>query len=89
MTERIPAEAFHPAGFILAEMKARGWARDDIVARVEADTPGAGFGFRDYLDKKPGIMVGAKGFACLGRIFNLPPEDFMNLHRAWIERDQE
>ena len=85
MTERIPAEAFHPSEYILDEIEARGWTKDELISRLEKERGFKSAVFDLYLGGSPGIEIGADGSARLGRVFGVHPDFFLNLERAWLK----
>lgn len=80
---RIPVEVWPPGLFIQEELDARGWSHDDLHAKLGPDPI-------DHLavdivlavhDKN--LIVDEQTAAALGRAFDVSPEFFLNLDRAW------
>lgn len=87
MTERIPAEAFHPSEFIKDELEARGWSLADLVKRMPGDY-GINYVALDFYlsvgPDEPGLRMGdntgiAQAFG------DVDPQYFTNLERAWLD----
>ena len=84
MTERIPAEAFHPSEFVIEEAQARGWTRYDLIDRLEQEPGFKIVQFQLYLEGL-NVELGEDGAARLSRVFGTSPEFFLNLERAWLK----
>jgi len=85
--ERIPAEVFHPSEFILDEMKARGWSRDDLALRMGDDFGIQRLALDFYLDVGPdarNMRITPEYFA---RAFGTSEELWKNLENAWLKGD--
>lgn len=85
MTDRVPAEAFHPSEFIKDEMDARGWSLADLVKRMPGDY-GINYVALDFYlsigPEEPGLRMGDN--AGLGQAFGVDPEYLNNLEKAWL-----
>lgn len=82
---RVPAEVFHPAEFILEEMNARGWELDDVAARMGGNSEMNVLALGLYLTTRlPGMRLGDKTAAGLGRAFDVDGRYFLNLEAAWF-----
>lgn len=94
MSERRPI-VFPCGHFIAEEMKARGWSIRDVVMRM-GWTSKEEYGI-DYLtfalylacSGRRDILLGEDTAAKLGRVFDISPQLFLNLHKAWIDSGQE
>lgn len=84
MSDRTPAEVFHPSEFIQDELDARGWTLWDLAFRMGPDAPLEKLGLDFYFLCDPGIRLGDDGAAALGRAFGVSPEYFLNLERMWL-----
>lgn len=83
--QRLPAEAFHPAEFILEEMRARGWKLDDVAIRMGGDEDMNALTLGLYLTVRlPGMRLGDKTAAALGCAFDVDAQYFLNLEAAWL-----
>jgi HTH-type transcriptional regulator/antitoxin HigA len=83
MMARVPAEVSPPGEFIRKEMDARGWTDDDLHARL-GDDPVAHCAVDLILhvaDKD--LILDASTAGALGRAFDVSPQFFINLDRAW------
>lgn len=81
--ERIPAECEPASFYIKEEMAARGWTDDDLHARLGSD-PRDHFAVDLVLAvNDPNLILDDKTSAVLGRAFNVDPDLFANLDKAW------
>lgn len=91
MSERMPAEVFHPSEFIKEEMEARGWSADELAMRLAAGDKKQ-FGIERlaldlYFEVGPserGLRLGEDNARMLAAVFDVSPEYFLNLERAWL-----
>ena len=84
---RRPAEVFHPSEFILDEMKARGWSRDDLALRMGGDFGIARLSLDFYLDvgpTEPDLRIGSEGATGFAAAFGTDPDYFLNLEKSWL-----
>jgi hypothetical protein len=84
---RTPAEAFHPSVFITEEMEARGWDRQDLVARMGGDAFAQSLALAMYLDlgpDEPGIRLGDMADD-IGQAFGVSGDIFTGLERYWLD----
>lgn len=82
-TGRIPAEAFPLSVFLREEMEARGWSLDDLRARLPVDPVTWCAVDLTLAVDDPNLILDADTAKALGAAFNVSPEYFMNLDRAW------
>jgi HTH-type transcriptional regulator / antitoxin HigA len=84
IAERIPAEVFHPSEFIIEEMEARGWTRDDLALRMGGDFGINRLSLDFYFEvgpTDPNLLMGdGDDFA---RAFGVSAEFFRNLEAVW------
>jgi plasmid maintenance system antidote protein VapI len=84
-----PAEAFHPGEFIAEEMQHRGWDLIEMAVRMGGESVAVNhLALEMYLtigatDKR--LRIGETMAAQLGVAFDVNPELFLNLERAWLE----
>jgi HTH-type transcriptional regulator / antitoxin HigA len=86
MTDRAPAEAFHPSEFIREEMDARGWVVHDLALFMGGDYAANYLAMDLYLKigpEQPGIRLGGVEVA-LARAFDVDAAFFSNLEYAWL-----
>lgn len=86
MTQRCPAETFPPGEFIREEIAARGLTERGFQVFLFAAgcTPAQVFAceLAAYVDDKS-LILDSDTAACLGRAFEVNPDYFINLDRAW------
>lgn len=83
MTERVPAQTFHPWDFIAEELEERGWTADDLALRMGGDFAVARVSL-DFLEiREPGIVIGEESAAALGRAFGTSAQFWINLDKQW------
>lgn len=84
MNERIPAEVWHPSAFMLEEMVARGWDRDELARRMGGNYGIARLSLDLYFEVGPNerdLLLGdGEDFA---RAFGTSAEFWLNLEAAW------
>lgn len=91
MTERIPAECFHPSELIRDEIEARGWSLDDLAMRM-AGRDREQFGIQRlaldfYFDvgpTEPDLRMGEDSARMMAAVFDVDTDYFINLERAWL-----
>jgi plasmid maintenance system antidote protein VapI len=89
MSERIPAEVFHPSVFINEELEERGWSLRDLVFRMrryesEKDWAINMLSFEMYMTvHETDITLGKEMANDLGVAFDINPQLFLNLHESW------
>lgn len=83
-----PAEVFHPSEYIADEMNARSWDKFDLSARMGGDP------HRNLLMLDIYFAVGPTHGNCrigdvmanqLAVAFDVSPQFFLNLERAWLD----
>ena len=86
MSERTPAECWHPSVFIQEEMDARGWDRDELARRMGGDFGDVRIGLDFYFEigpETPDLRIGdGEDFA---RAFGVDAEFFLALEAAWLK----
>ncbi len=86
MPDRVPAETFSPGEYIREEIKARGLTERgfEVLLFSKGCTPTQVLAcqFAAYLDDK-NLVLDADTADCLGKAFDVSPELFTNLDRAW------
>jgi HTH-type transcriptional regulator/antitoxin HigA len=87
VTERIPAEVFHPSEYIVEELEARGWTRDRLATEMRGEDWGTDRLAIDlYLEigpTNPGCRLGAMADD-LARVFGTSAELWRNLEASWL-----
>lgn len=94
MTERIPAEAFHPSVIIQDEMVARGWDRSMLALQMGGGLECGPHEFcRHKLRLDIYFEIGPVRKNCrlgdalardLAAAFDVAPDYFINLEKAWL-----
>ena len=83
---RVPAETFPPGDFIREELDARGLTERGFEALLTSVgcTPAQVLACQmaAYVDDK-NLILDADTAACLGRVFDVSPDYWVNLDRAW------
>ena len=85
MSERTPAECWHPSVFIQEEMHARGWDRDELARRMgDFVTSRIALDFYFGLGPtEPNLRIGdGEGFALA---FGVSAKFFLSLEDAWLK----
>lgn len=81
--KRKPAEVFHPGVYLIEELNARGWSwNSEFIRRSKANPRKVGEIINGFRGIKPKM---AKKFA---KAFGTSPEYWMNLQKAWDERNK-
>lgn len=78
----------HPSAYIREEMAARGWSVRDLASAADGEFPILPMVLDAYLDHKPGKTALRMSHALaedLAKAFDVAPELFLNLERAWLE----
>lgn len=89
MTERTPAETFHPAEFIADELAARNWTSADAAIRMPGDIAINMLALDLYLAiRNPNLRLGDLAEK-LGVAFGVSPKFFANLERAYLSGQPE
>ena len=90
------AVAFHPSVFILEEMQARGWTRDDLAKAMMASNDDSWMLHRASIDlyceagpQRPEMRMGVEGARDLSRAFGVSKDYFLNLEAAWLRHVTE
>lgn len=80
------AEVFPPGDFIYEELKARGWTIRQLARRMGGDI-GVNELSISLLIQCPtrGLLIGEETAEKLGQAFDVSPEFFLNLDKAWQE----
>lgn len=91
MTERIPAEGFHPSELIRDEIEARGWSLDELAMRmVGGDREQFGvqrLALDFYFEcgpTEPNLRMGDDSARMMAAVFDVSTDYFINLERAWL-----
>jgi hypothetical protein len=86
LADRIPAEVFHPSVFIIEEMEARGWDRDELARRMGGEWKLNRVVLELYFEigpTEPNLRMGdGEDFA---QAFGVSAELFQNLEKAWLK----
>lgn len=83
MTERIPAQIFHPWDFIAEELEAREWTVDDLALRMGGDFAVNRLSL-DFLEgREPGLHIGEESAEQLARAFGTSAQLWINLDKQW------
>jgi len=80
-------EAFHPSIFIADELEARGWSLDDLAQRMPGDFGVNRLALDFYMTigaETPTMRLGESA-AGIAAAFDVSPELFLNLEKAWVE----
>ena len=91
--KRQPAETFCLAELLCDEMQARGWRTEDVAVMMGGAVEDVGKNLLaiDLLmcvqDDK--LLVGERLFGELARVFDVDPEFFRNLDKAWRDAPPE
>lgn len=85
MSERMPAEVFHPGEYLLDELNARGWTQKEFAKMIDRSASCV----NQIINKKRGIS--AKTALELGNALGTGPQFWMNLdsaYRIWKKRKE-
>jgi len=87
--KRKPAEAFHPSEFIVEEMEARGWSRDDLALRMPGEYGVNRLALDMYFDVgpyEPTMRLGDMADV-FGAAFGIAGVFFKRLEEQWLATD--
>jgi len=79
------AEVFHPSVFIIDEMNARNWTRDDLALRMGDDFGINRLALDFYLDIGPTEKNMRINPECFARAFGTSEKYWENHEKAWLE----
>ena len=81
MSERVPGHRFPLCEYLQEEMQARGWADDDIYARIDGPVDQCAAYLAIYGEEK-GLILDAHTASVLSRLFDVSTEFLTNLNRS-------
>jgi hypothetical protein len=91
MSQRVPAECFHPSEFIKEELEARRWSVAELAMRMaNGDREQYGIemlALEMYLEigpETPGLRLGNDGGRLMAAAFDVSPDLFLNLEKSWL-----
>ena len=86
VTERRPAEAFHPSVYIWGELAERGWTLQDLCVYGECDTAVDRLAWEIYMTvgpEQPDLYMGEGGAAQLAEAFGTGAEVWTRMEESW------
>ena len=82
--DRMPVEVFPPGDFIAEELAARGWTEADLAERMGGDIAINQFCVDFLINVRDrSLILDADTAEGLGRAFDVSPDYFLNLDKAW------